>query len=940
MSGGGRLDTGPSARAPATTLWVARGESVREKMTSDDRAIESPGETGGESSALQAPPWLLRQRITLPDRVAGYVYRDELMDRSMPTQRRLTVLKASGGFGKTTLLAECCRSLRNEGVPVAWVSVDEQDEPEVLDTYIAFACHSAGLDLLDLSDLEEAGGGPGSRVGLVVRKIQSFGKPFVIAFDELERLENPASVALLEHLLQRGPSNLHLAVACRQIPDGLNVAGAALEGRAEVLASEDLRFSGADVARFFDLMLSRSELAEEIDRSAGWPLALRISRNSIERGPEAGAGIVKDFVRNWIETRLFADLGRDDRDFLLDLGLFDWIDAALLDEVLQRGDSIHRLESMGVLAGLLEPVSGGATRNWRLHPLVREYCARQRFRENPERFRAIHCRLAEALARRGETVPAMRHALVGGDPVLAGDILEQAGGVRLWARQGAVQLQAANRLLSEEVILARPRLALVRCIVLALSGSLDEARKLYRGVSTTHPPRHRDEDDPDFEYLVDECIVRGGLALYGGELGASKLIRTLSADIDRLVRSPRMDPLTRGQLEYARCGLHSLMGEFDAALERLAAVREFLANSQFIAMHGGILHGQVDMAQGRAQEAESHYRRARRIARKSFVLDPVPAAGCNVGLKELALECNRVPNGAEVGGVPRVLMNYGAPFSFFAMGSGVSIDLRLRAGQVEQALAVADEQLAFVRAGGLTSLVRYLAALRISVLVIAGRLEEAEAAWRRDKLPEDSGGCVDLAGQTWREMEAVSCARLRWLIAMQRFGEARGLARELSAVTAERGLTRTRMRGLALSVVLEQRGGEPEAAVAHLEQFLRLFAESPYAWPLVRERATCAAVVKRFVDRHRDSPRRKDARSLLTAMRRLDDGPEPVLSQRQKEVLRRLESQRDKQIAAELGLTVHGVRYHLRKVFAKLGVARRAEAVRRARELDLFADDS
>ena len=75
-------------------------------------------------------------------------------------------------------------------------------------------------------------------------------------------------------------------------------------------------------------------------------------------------------------------------------------------------------------------------------------------------------------------------------------------------------------------------------------------------------------------------------------------------------------------------------------------------------------------------------------------------------------------------------------------------------------------------------------------------------------------------------------------------------------------------------------------------------------------------------------------------MRRLDDGPEPVLSQREKDVLRRSESQRDKQIAAELGLTVDGVRYHLRKVFAKLGVARRAEAVSRARELGLLADDA
>ena len=72
----------------------------------------------------------------------------------------------------------------------------------------------------------------------------------------------------------------------------------------------------------------------------------------------------------------------------------------------------------------------------------------------------------------------------------------------------------------------------------------------------------------------------------------------------------------------------------------------------------------------------------------------------------------------------------------------------------------------------------------------------------------------------------------------------------------------------------------------------------------------------------------------------METAPVGVLSQREKDVLRRSESQGDKQVAAELGLTVHGVRYHLRKVFAKLGVARRAEAVRRARELGLLADDS
>ena len=53
-----------------------------------------------------------------------------------------------------------------------------------------------------------------------------------------------------------------------------------------------------------------------------------------------------------------------------------------------------------------------------------------------------------------------------------------------------------------------------------------------------------------------------------------------------------------------------------------------------------------------------------------------------------------------------------------------------------------------------------------------------------------------------------------------------------------------------------------------------------------------------------------------------------------------MEGERDKRIAAELGLTVTGVRYHLRKLFTKLNVRTRVEAVRRARELGLISGDS
>ena len=61
----------------------------------------------------------------------------------------------------------------------------------------------------------------------------------------------------------------------------------------------------------------------------------------------------------------------------------------------------------------------------------------------------------------------------------------------------------------------------------------------------------------------------------------------------------------------------------------------------------------------------------------------------------------------------------------------------------------------------------------------------------------------------------------------------------------------------------------------------------------------------------------------------------PSLSAREREVLGRLQAQ-DREIAASLGLTRDGVRYHVRNIFAKLGVHRRADAVRRGRELGML----
>ncbi|MDE2923061.1 MAG: LuxR C-terminal-related transcriptional regulator [Acidobacteriota bacterium] len=882
----------------------------------------------------RAFPWLLRQKVVVPDPVAGLLRRPELEERALPRRRKLTVLRASGGFGKTTLMAECCRRLRRDGVATAWISVDENDEPGVLDVYIAVACAEAGLNLLDVSPACETAGEPAGRIGTVLRAIELLERPFVMAFDELERLDS-ASVPLLALLLQRGPANLHLMFACREVPDGIDVASPLLAGHAEAMETEDLRFSRAEVARFFGLRLSRRALAQEIDRSAGWPVALRIARNSMAHEAGEHRHTAHRFVGNWIESRLFAALGRGDRDFVLDMALLDWIDAELLDEVLQRRDSMRHFGSMTALTGLLEPLSDGEADRWRLHPLVREHCRDRRLHEDPRRFAAVHQRIAKALAKRRVTTAAMRHAIEGSDPFLAGRIVEQAGGVRLWIRNGVPALQQANRLLTEEVVAESPRLKLLRCMALALAGHGDEARALYSTCPRSIPPS---DDNDDFRYPLEDLTVRTGLALYGVSPVGSNWSETLFRDAARLTAAADLGPAKRGGIEYGLSILHFLKGEFDVALERLSEALES-TGTDYIVLYGGILHGQIDFVTGRLEGARAHFRRARRIARKGFLLDPTALTSCDVVTSEIALECNPASATADPPGVLSVLTSHGAPFSYFATASNVLIGTRLRSGRADKALALADRLVLRSRTAGLTAFLRLIVALRVSVLVIAGRVAEAERAWRREALPENPADCVDLTAQSWREMEAVSEARARLLIAGRQWDEGRSLLRRLHAVSADVGLRTVEMRALALSIALEQQAGDSQAALRHLREYLRLFAESPYAWPLVRDRATCDNVLRTYVGPGTAAPHKQAARSLL-AMCGTDDVDPPSFSERELDVLKRLDGRQDKEIAVELGLSAHGVRYHLRSVFAKLGARNRAEAVRRAWDMGLIPDDS
>ena len=241
------------------------------------------------------------------------------------------------------------------------------------------------------------------------------------------------------------------------------------------------------------------------------------------------------------------------------------------------------------------------------------------------------------------------------------------------------------------------------------------------------------------------------------------------------------------------------------------------------------------------------------------------------------------------------------------------------------------------RATGIRSLSYHASALLAYYLAELGRPDEAEQVWRDHGLPSGAHELLDLDRQFWRVTEALGCARVRLLTARDEHVAADELIGRLCEIASKRGLTRTLLRGLALSMVVAHRAGQPTRALARLVEFLRLTKEVDYIRPLVRHRGISRFVLQELLrdDQHEDMPRR--AESILAQLDDSSVSAPPIFSARELEVLAGIgQNLQNKEIARHLGMTDEGVRYHLRNIYHKTGVRNRTDVASYALSIGLL----
>jgi len=900
---------------------------------------------------------LLETKLYIPGRHPGLLSRPRLVERlNQGAQRKLTLVSAPAGSGKSTLVAEWVAASRRAA---AWISLDPGDNnPALFWTYVVTALRTARPDVGEsaLSWLSSARP-PATEWILtsLINEITANDQHVALILDDYHVIDaepiHRAVAFLLEHL----PPRMHLVIATRSDPP---LPLARLRGRRELteLRASDLRFTPEEAAAFLNeamgLGLSAADVAVLEARTEGWIVSLQLAALSMQ-GREDLPGFIRAFSG---DHRYIVDYLVDEvlhrqpdrvRSFLLQTAVLDRLSAPLCDALTGREDGQGMLQALERDNLFVVPLDD--KRHWfRYHHLFADVLRARALAEQPHQVPVLHQRASAWYERHGLPSDAVRHALAAEDFGRAADLLERTGRAMLTTTQDAFLdwLKA----LPYEVIRARPVLSVYYALAL-LPGDLETAEARLRdaeGVldqASARPEAAAVEmvivDDEGFRSLpASMAIVRAYLAGASGDVP-----ETVHYARQALGLLPEGDAFWRGAAGALLGLAHWTSGDLEEAYQAFAEGQASLRKTGDITLEmiGAFVLANIRTAQGRLRDAARLYEGALDQAARQGGPVPPTAADLYVGLSELCHEHNDLDAAARYLRSSQELGEHGGlQENRYRWYVGMARIAEAQ-GDLDRALELLDEaQQLYVRSPNPE--VRPVAAVKARVWIRQGRLVEA-LGWAHER-----GLSVDDDLTYLREFEHITLARL--CIARHRSNrdesalrEAMALLDRLQQAAEAGGKLGSLIEVQVLQALAHQAQGDVIRACVPLERALTLAEPEGYARTFVDEGEAMRALLGHATA---DGPASAYARRLLSAFEtpaRLAPTPlqavpaalvEP-LTRREVEILRLIAAgMRNQEIAEQLFISLSTVKRHVANAYGKLGASHRTEAVARANALDLL----
>ena len=438
------------------------------------------------SNELYEPLWigtpmpteLIASKLCIPPRRPNLVQRArliQLLNEVPATKRRLTLISAPAGFGKTTLVVEW---LKQTNLPAAWLSLDEADNdlPHFL-AYLAAAFQQVDEEIgAPLQGILQSPEPPPLEMVLtgLLNEIAMRTEPLILVLDDVHLITNVEILQAMEFLLRHQPPQLHLVFTTREDPD-LPLARLRARDQLTEIRAGDLRFTQGETNIFLrgvmGLELSEQDVAALEERTEGWAAGLQLAGLSMQKHANLKS-FIADFsgshrhILDYLTYEVLQKQPEEIRTFLLQTSILDRLCAPLCDALTGQRNSNKILAYLETANLFLVPLD--EERLWyRYHHLFSDLLRNLLARAQPAWIPGLHQRASHWYEENGDVQAAIEHALRDLDLTQAAQLIERHALPKLYEGQVTMILGWFDRL-PEAALESAPMLCISKAWALAM----------------------------------------------------------------------------------------------------------------------------------------------------------------------------------------------------------------------------------------------------------------------------------------------------------------------------------------------------------------------------------------------------------------------------------------------------------------------------------------
>ena len=430
---------------------------------------------------------LLRTKLFVPDLRRGVVARPRLLARlDQGLSRRLSLVVAPAGFGKTTVVTQWLDQLRR---PLGWLSLDQYDnEPNRFFTYLLAAIQTA-LPQVGLAMSASLASGQSvddqALVPALINELSAADQPLTLVLDDYHLIHNEVIQTRVTELIDYLPAGIHLVLTSRDEPP-LPLPRWRVRGQLTEIRQDDLRFDEAESGRFMRetmaLTLPEKDIAQLKLQTEGWIAGLQLAALSLQ-GSGASELVFASIhgadrhVSDYLVQEVLQNQSPEVTTFLLKSAILERFNAPLCDAVLGCDTSRQILLQLDQANLFLVPLD--RQRNWfRFHHLFGQLL-RQKLTEHYEAdvIEQLHLRAVAWYRANGFMDEAINHALLASAYELAAEMVAGYSLEDIYNQGGTTLVKGWYEALPASVVRQYPRATVMAAGAYLVVGQLEETQR-------------------------------------------------------------------------------------------------------------------------------------------------------------------------------------------------------------------------------------------------------------------------------------------------------------------------------------------------------------------------------------------------------------------------------------------------------------------------------